>query len=415
MVIYLSAVALLAILFTIALIGVPAVISPISSLPKISEARALLETLLTAQAAIAALTLAVTLFVMQGATARRDADDRTYREYVRRSWVRQIFWGSLVAVGITGSVLLVEGFVGAKEAVATTFPDLRNFPLLAVIAFLANLVFAAILFERTVRLAQPEHWRTIRRHVNERDVREAVQVFLQRFRTACDGQKGDESDPADSIPDQAEGSANEAIHALLDDCRRAIDERRQREFALSLKSIRELVMGAMKELEKAGIRWKTPGSMPEWPPLRELHRNLDSFREEVIRRGDRENVFELLSFDHWAVTNGTSLGCGELLRVGLDGYDLNYRIATRIGDGEILESFFDHIWNWIYPTFSYTHPRDVYPSISEMIRYQERLLNAALQVDHTTDYERIHKRFEVFLSPNPPMDMDGRREDSGRV
>ena len=75
---------------------------PISWLPKASEAGTLLGTLLAAQAAIAALTLAVTIFVMQGLSVRRDVDDRMYREYVRRSRVRPIFWASLVAVAAHG-------------------------------------------------------------------------------------------------------------------------------------------------------------------------------------------------------------------------------------------------------------------------------------------------------------------------
>ena len=134
-----SVTAVCAVFVMVVLLVVPLATTPISWLPEASEARALLGTLLTAQAAIAALTLAVSLFVMQGASARRDADDRTYREYVRRSWLRQIFWSSLIAVGITGTVLLIEGFVGASEAVATAFPALRNLALLAAVAFLANL------------------------------------------------------------------------------------------------------------------------------------------------------------------------------------------------------------------------------------------------------------------------------------
>ena len=376
---------------------VSAVIPPISWLPETNEASAMLGTLLTAQAAIAALTLAVTLFVMQGASARQDADDRTYREYVRRSWVRQIFWSSLIAVGITGMVLLIEGFVGASEGITTVFSALRNLALLAVTAFLANLVLAAILFERSVRLAQPEHWRSIRRFVNERDVIEAVQVFLKRLRAASGGQGGDGLDPDDELQGTGEGSANEAIQVLLDDGRRAMDERRQRDFARSMNSIRELIEYSMKKIEEAGIRWGTSGTIPKWPPLRELYRNLGSFREDVIRRGDRENISELLRFDHWAVTIGTSKGCGELLKVGLDGYDSSYRIAIRMGHGELPESFLDQIWQWTYPTFSFAAPRDIYPSISEMVLRQERLLNVAMHADRTTDYVQIHKRFEDFL------------------
>ena len=69
-----------------------------SWLPKASDSRVLLGSFLGAQAAIAALTLAVTLFVMQGISNRQDADDRIYREYVKRSKVKGIFRNSLLAV-----------------------------------------------------------------------------------------------------------------------------------------------------------------------------------------------------------------------------------------------------------------------------------------------------------------------------
>ena len=160
---------------------------PISWLPKASEAGTLLGTLLGAQAAIAALTLAVTLFVMQGVSARRDVDDRIYVEYVRRSWVRMVFWGSIIAVAVTGVVLMTESFVGDTGKVAETVPGVPNLALIAVMAFLANLLFALALFERAIRLARPEHWRNLRQDVNKRDVRQAVRfiwdVWYARLQT----------------------------------------------------------------------------------------------------------------------------------------------------------------------------------------------------------------------------------------
>ena len=84
-----------------ALVVVPFVTPPMPYLPEPVDAGAILGTLLTAQAAIAALTLAVTLFMMQGVRARSDVDDRMYREYVRRSRMRDILWGGLLAVGVT--------------------------------------------------------------------------------------------------------------------------------------------------------------------------------------------------------------------------------------------------------------------------------------------------------------------------
>ena len=80
-------------------------------LPEPSDVGAILGNLLTAQAAIAALTLAVTLFMMQGIAAKRDVDDRMYREYVRSSRMRDILWVSLLAVGVTGVLLISHGLI----------------------------------------------------------------------------------------------------------------------------------------------------------------------------------------------------------------------------------------------------------------------------------------------------------------
>ena len=64
---------------------VPIFTSPFYWLPEPKNTLSLLGPLLGAQAAVAALTLAVTVFVVQGVSNKGDADDRTYREYVRRS------------------------------------------------------------------------------------------------------------------------------------------------------------------------------------------------------------------------------------------------------------------------------------------------------------------------------------------
>ena len=387
----------LAALVTAGLIVGLVVMCPISWLPKTSEAGTLLGTLLTAQAAVAALTLAVTLFLMQGASARRDVDDRVYREYVRRSWMRQIFWSSLLAVGTTGVVLLVESFIGEIKAVSEWIPSLRNLTILAVLAFLANLVLAVVLFERAIRLAHPEHWWTIRRYVNERDVREALEVFLGRRQRALAARTSGQSDITLVIPDPGEGSAKEAIQALLDDARRAIEERQQREFTRSLDSIKELILYAMNEIENSGVSWGEPGSQPHWPPLRELGRNLHSLREEVIRRGERDQVTELLGFDYWALRSGMSRGCGELFTVGLAGYRSNYEVAIRLADKELLERFGEQLWQDLHLLAYNVTAIEAYPFFSQMVSHQEQLLHLAMRSDRPSEYERLHKGFENFL------------------
>ena len=167
---------------------------PIGVLPKAGEAGTLLGALLGAQAAIAALTLAVTLFVMQSVSTRRDTDDRVYAEYIRRSWVRVIFWSSLCAVFVTGAVLMTETLVGDTGKTAQAMPGIPNLALVAAFALAANLAFALLLFESAIRLANPEHWRKLRQEVNKRDVREAIHAFLGRMRRAMTSHETGSSD-----------------------------------------------------------------------------------------------------------------------------------------------------------------------------------------------------------------------------
>ena len=381
MLIFISTTVLLAALIAVALVVVPIATAPISWLPNASKVGPLLGTLLTAQAAIAALTLAVSLFVMQGVGTRRDADDRTYREYIRLSSVRQVFWGSLIAVGVTGIVFLIQSFIGTRGEDSTAIPDLRNLTLVATFAFLANLALAVVLFERAIHIGHPESWRILRRHVNERDVRKAIQVFLHPHSAAAS-------------PKVGEGSADEAIRALLDEGRRAMTERIQLE---SLQSIRKLVEHAMNEIEGASLSWGAPGSQPAWPPLRELGSNLYAFREEVILQGDRDHVNELLIFDYWAMTTGVGRDCGELFTVGLAGYRSNYEIANRVGNREFRETFRDRLWKVGHEVFSSSRPERAYSYIAQMMRHQERLLNDGMQADRPSDYEQLHQGFERFL------------------
>ena len=110
-----------------------------SWLPKASDSRVLLGSFLGAQAAIAALTLAVTLFVMQGISNRQDADDRIYREYVKRSKVKGIFRNSLLAVATTGVILLTLQALSGSESVPSALPALPNLVIVAFAGFILNL------------------------------------------------------------------------------------------------------------------------------------------------------------------------------------------------------------------------------------------------------------------------------------
>ena len=371
---------------------------PIGNLPMASASTTLLGAILGAQAAITALTLAVTLFVMQGISARTDADERIFAEYVRRSWIRLIFRGSLLSVAATGIVLMAEQLIGDSGTIADMVPGMPNLVLIAAAALAANLFLAGALFERSVRFANPQIWRALRNDVNERDVRQAVRIFLGRFERALVSQSEDKPDWTVMFPDPGEGSANEAIRALLDDARRTMADRRQGEFTRALGSIRELVEYAMNEMEAYGIPWGSPGTAPEWPPLRELGRNLYSFREDVITEGTREYVFELLSLDYWLVSNGVRRSIGDLVTVGLDGYRWNYEISTRVGRVETHEMLRDRLFQNLEGLTFGREPDELAPLMREVIKHQERMLSDALHADRADDYQRLHDGFSLVLS-----------------
>ena len=371
---------------------------PIGALAEAGESTALLGALLGAQAAIAALTLAVTLFVMQAVSTRRDVDDRVYAEYVHRSRVRPIFWGSVGAVAVTGAILTTEKMVGDTVTIAQVVLGIPNLALIAVVAFVVNLAAAIVLFEQAIRLAKPEQWRSLRLDVNKRDVREAVRVFLGRLERAVVAQATNDADWSGLFPDLGEGSPDQAIRALLDDARRAMDERRQGELEQSLNSIKELVSHAMDEIENAGMPWGLPGSQAEWPPLRELGRNLYSFREEVIRAGNRECIFELLKLDYWLVATGLRRSCGELFTVGLSGYKWNYQVSTRLGGGESHEMLRDQFLLDLNGLAFGLEPGKLLPFMPEVIRHQESVLSDAMHANRVGDYQRLHDEFSSRLS-----------------
>ena len=371
---------------------------PIGWLPKTSDVDTLLVGLLSAQAAIAALTLAVTLFVMQGVSTRRDADDRIYGEYIRRSRVRFIFGISIGAVLTTGVVLTVQKIVGDAADLNQAAASVRNLTPLASASFVANLAFAVMLFERAIQLANPEHWRNLRMDVNERDVRQAVRVYIGRLHRAIASRDVAEPDWSIMFPDPGEGSANEAIRALLDDARRAMAERRHQEFERSLNAIRALVTYAMDEMEKVGMPWGSPGSQAEWPPLRELGRNLSLFREEVIREGLRECLSELQQLDYWLVRNGFRRRCGELFSTGLNGYRLNYQITARGGDSEFHDMCRDEFSRDL-PSLIFGHKPEIsFPFLQEAVRHQERMLSDALHANRPDDYLQLHAGFASVFS-----------------
>ena len=395
-----SALVLVLAAILLAALACVAVILPLFPwLPEAGEAKGMLGTLLTAQAAITALTLSVTIFVIQGASTKQDVDDRVYREYIRQSRVGRVFWGSLTALVATGAIFLSESFFGDVPTPTFT-PSLRNMILLAVIAFIANLLFVAYLFHGAVRLARPHQWQTLRRTVNERDVRQAVRVFLDRQRRVETALSVGDLDFRDAFADQGEGSARDALRSLLDDGRRAMADRRLEEAKRTFTSVIELVEYALDEISGTEFKWRAPGSRPEWPPLRELSSDLYSFREEVIGRGDVDLALELRFLDFWCMDEGLRRSCGELYTVGLDGFRHSYEIASRMGNEQLRKLFGEEFWQSGHNLMSKALSQEDHLYARQMVRHLEHLLNDSLNTDSSEIYESLHESFERCFRTN---------------
>ena len=382
-----------AIAFSAAFTAVIFLTPPLEKLPEAGMSETLLGNLLTAQAAIAALTLAVSLFVMQGTRTREEISDRLYREYLRRSWVTHIFWNSLLAVMVTGVILLAESIMGESDP--TT--GLRNLTLIATLSFVSNLLLSGTLFAKAIHLSHPQQWRNLIQSLYKSDVATATQIFLARHERAANSLAANEPDITATLPDPGEGSADEAIQGLLDAARRAMAERRRGALKESFDSIKELVAHAMDELEQREYVWGDPQAQPNWPPLRELGRNLYAFREHVIRQGDREYLFELLLFNTWLTRTGIERRCGELFKIGLDGYQHNYQISSRVGSPELHDIIRGRFWlNAQSLTFD-VEAKQAFPYIQEMIRHHERMLSEAMQSGRTDDFDSLNNGFGDFF------------------
>ena len=382
----------------IALVVVPFGTDPLFWMPSTERINTYLGVLLTAQAAITAFALAVSLFVLQNVRNREDSDENVYAEYVRRSMVRRILWVSVILVGVT-CVVYAGGFVAQDEStIINAAPGFRNLALLGTAAFLANLALVLFLFERALKLSRPDHWLELRHDMFKRDVSTAVNDYLQQVRREGDHIGTGVLGNSPYVLGSANGSANEAVQTLLGDARRAMDARRLAEFKKSIALLKGVLSQAMDEMERAGHPWSNPGSHAQWPPLRELNQNLYRFREAVIRWGETEYLLELLFLDYWFGSTGARRDCGELFALAAEGYRSNYEIARRIGRNEFLETFRDRLWHVADGMLSGTPPKVSGPCARYLLQIQERMLSDELKADRFAEFAELHEGFLRFLN-----------------
>ena len=365
--------------------------------PEGGKAGVLLGSLLGAQAAIAAFTLAVTLFVMQGVSNRPDADDQTYREYIHRSWVSEVLRFSLMAVGITGAVLFVDTFAGSAAVKGSLPAGLSILVFVAIFAFVLNLLLAGILFGRSLHLLQPGLWTILRRDVSRTDTQRAIQAYVHRRRQDVAAIMADQPIVRSTLPTFEEGSGNRAILRLLDDARKSMREGSRGGFTQSVDSIRELLGYALDEFEKAGFEWDPFNPNPDWPPFRELGGNLYQFRRDVIQDGSEDFVRELQSLDAWLSVAGIERRRREMLSVGLRGYRYNYEIALQHRGMQLQENFRDSFKDNLMVFALKLKGTDARWVGHDVVDQIQGMLAVAMNSDRPGDFEKLHMDFGAFF------------------
>ena len=373
-------------------------------LPEHNDRNIVLAALLGAQAAIAALTLALTVFVLQGVHTRIAVEnpiaefaERLYRAYIQRLWVKNIMPYSLLAVATTGLVLAAENIINSKDVGSFTFPNLDNLILIAMIAFEANLVLPLVLFERTIHLLSPSQWANLSIGTYEMDIRQAIRAFGSRLNRAATSLRENRPDISTTFPVRAEGTADQAIRGLLEEAQKAMKEGRQGEFNRTIEIIKGLMTFALDEMEKTKLSWGPPGSQAEWPPLRELNRNLYPFRQEVIGTGTEEHKRQLRGLDYWLVTTGLTRQCGELFTSGLTGYEMNYQIANSYGSPQQQRIFRDEFGTVANELIFLQEPVEFFPYGMALVHHQERMLYDAIRRSQPEDYRALHTGFRPWM------------------
>ena len=153
----------------------------------------------------------------------------------------------------------------------------------------------------------------------------------------------------------------------------------------------------MDEMKTKEIEWRPPGSAPEWPPLRELSRNLYSFREEIIRRGERDYIFALVGFDFGSSTAAFVRVAERCLLPEPMVTDGNYQIALRLRDSEFQEIFRERFWSEFPFILSGTEPNEDFPYVLSMVTLQAEFLNDSMQAGRPLDFGLLHRTFENAL------------------
>jgi hypothetical protein len=292
--------------------------------------RDVLAALLGAQGGLAAIALAVTVFLTEAVHRREDVDDLVFRTFVGLAYLRFFFSVTIASLAATAVALLL-----AQPSTAPSLDGVRNLTFLAGAAFGVSLAAVTGAFLRMLDLIRPHQWTRLLATSTEREMETATGAFIARL-------QGVEST-------NDETAAEEAVQRILGEAVRAVRAGRYIEFETIMGRIKILVSQSVRQIRGASIRFSPPGVYASFPITHELRLHFGWLRGVAMKAGWNEFGREVWFFDEWLVRQGVRERSGELFSLGFEGFQRTYEHAVIDGDNHVRRICTSRCWDFGIP------------------------------------------------------------------
>ncbi len=223
----------------IALVGVGLALSillpPLDVLPSESTTiTGIVATVLQAQAAMMAISLAVMAFIVGGVQRREDLDDPLYEWFLARAFVRPVFALAAALTLGTGAAYLFAQISG---------PSATPNAILFAVSSLGAVVLIVVGFALwALRVLRPSQYRLYKRQVTIGAVRSAAVAYTRFVRALVQDQNPDGGGEMELA-----SSAGRAVQQIVDDAEMAIRGARFTDFEQSVDTIRSALKVAIAD------------------------------------------------------------------------------------------------------------------------------------------------------------------------
>lgn len=230
------------------------------------------------QGAIAAISLAVMVLIVEAVQRREDIVDATYEVFIREALVRPVIASVLIStLGTAVAFILVR---------MPSYEDERNLALFAMIS-VATTISAILIFTfRALAILRPSQYREFKRKAY------LEQVNLGLIAYTRGSIKDVASEPGQIIQPLGEADADQAVEQLLRDITQAMGSQRIADVQIDMQLLRRIVCQATTTLDASGHTWTSPSGSFRWvvPVFGILRHNIPSLWRIAYETKNREYV-----------------------------------------------------------------------------------------------------------------------------